>query len=175
MKAMAQKKTSSDAALETSVAILRDGIGPDVAEAFVIAPLWAPGIGCVGVIALASVPYTRCTEGRRRGLRGGKADHPPKTQPQPEGSSRGSLSSRCRHVVGAGVIEFVRRVGMAVGGAVFRSRTLALVEDIRVEGDGVGVNRGCGGSKGKLPPGSGSPPPGHGEEEREVSAARDRR
>lgn len=118
-KTMPHKDTSSDPALDTSVAILRDGIGPTVSGAFVIAPLWVPDIGCVGLITFANVPYAQVRVSRRRQA-GGKL-----------ATSR--AASRCFYEVGAGVVEFARRVGLAVGPAVYRVRKSTLIADIKVE------------------------------------------
>lgn len=124
---MPYKHTSSDPALDTSVAILREGIGPAVSNAFVIAPLWVLGVGCVGLITLTNIPYARPRMNRRckRRQRQGVAVESGATR------HRGA-NPRCPYVVGAGVVEFAQRVGLAVGGAVHRIRTRAVLAAITV-------------------------------------------
>lgn len=117
---MPHKRTSSDPALESSVAILRDSMGPAVAGAFVVAPLWIPGVGCIGLVTLADIPYSRPPRAARRGRNGMHA--------------RSRASSECPYVVGAGVVESARRVGLALGVAVHRTRKRALVTAIRAGG-----------------------------------------
>lgn len=133
---MPYKHVSSDSALETSVAILRDGIGPAVSKAFVIAPLWVPGVGCVGLVVLADIPYARQRTNRRYKQR--TRQH---IAEEPCAARRRGANPRCPYVVGAGVVEFAKRVGMALGGAVHRIRKRTVLAAITAEvGDHIGDN-----------------------------------
>lgn len=125
LKTMPHKKISTDPALEASVAILREGIGPTIAKAFVIAPLWAPGIGCIGLITLADIPYAQPRKARRQ--QGGRDNRRRK--------AKSSALSRCPYVAGVGVVEFARRVGLALGGAIYRIQKGALIAGIGVESE----------------------------------------
>lgn len=136
---MPRKHTSSDPALETSVAILREGMGPAVSNAFVIAPLWVPDVGSIGVIAFADLPYARPTVTRRR--RRAKKTGCRNQAGEKLATSRADPGHR--YAVGAGVVELARRIGLALGAAVFRVRKRALVASIRV-GSGIRTEDGDG-------------------------------
>ena len=114
-KSTPHEQASSDSALETSVAILREGIGPTVASAFVIAPLWVPDLGCVGLVTFTNVPYAIAPNLQERG--------------------QSRKRSKPKHfVVGAGVVECSRRVGLALGIAVVRIRRCSPISPLRVGG-----------------------------------------
>lgn len=157
---MPHKHVSSSAALKTSVALLREGIGPEVSGAFVLAPLWVPGVGCVGLITIADVPYARPPPaagggGRRRNPAshrhrqhhgGGQA---PSGHTSKEKAQRGREGdeSLVRHAVGPGMVEFARRVGVALGTAAFRLKKKSLLARIKVEGGRYSLHGGKGGGE----------------------------
>lgn len=148
---MPYKHVSSSTALETSVALLRESIGPKAANAFVLAPLWVPGVGSIGLITIADIPYARQSPVAGRGggrrmkhgnrvgstRRPGKynSGHGPSHEDTPTFGEVGR-GPRVRYAVGAGVVDFARRVGVAVGTAAFHLRKKGLVTRIRVEGGG---------------------------------------
>lgn len=228
---MPHKYVSSSAALKTSVALLREGIGPTVSNAFVLAPLWVPGVGCIGIFTIVDIPYARPPPAAGRGGGGQRSKH---GTPHSNGGAKRNLShrqqhgggltnlvvggggggggggrgeggttlheaataggegapNRVRYVVGAGVVEFARRVGVALGTAVFRLRKKSLVTSIRVEGGGCsiyGSDANRNGSTNRLrmasslspPPSSLVPPrevgPRQGSKTREAPVARGRR
>lgn len=124
-KTMPHKEISSDAALEMSVSMVREGIGSAVSSAFIMAPLWDPVVGCVGLLTLADIPYSKLQAACRKAKRHPTTQHPGGTQPV--------AKSRCPYVIGNGNLDFIRRVGLALGSAVFRTRKRALVTKIQVE------------------------------------------
>lgn len=164
---MPHKDVSSSAALNTSVDLLREGIGPAVSNAFAVAPLWVPGVGCIGLFTIADIPYARppSKAGRRAGggprrrkhgtphdsgraksgsshrqqQGGGGGGGKTAREPAKGGRGGGGEYSHARHVVGAGVVELARRVGVALGTAVFRLRKKSLVTSIRAEGSGCSI------------------------------------
>lgn len=174
---MPHKHVSSSAALKASVALLREGIGPGVSKAFVLAPLWAPGVGCVGLVTIADIPYSSSlTESGRRGVRrrkngyhraansgGTNCVRHGSRQHAGEGFRRGERfknnatadseeegGPHIRYAVGAGVVDFARRAGVALGAAIFRLRNQALIASVKREGGEYGIRGGKshGGSRG---------------------------
>ncbi|CAM9640751.1 unnamed protein product, partial [Ectocarpus sp. 12 AP-2014] len=150
---MPHKHVSSSTALETSVALLREAIGPKAANAFVLAPLWAHGVGSIGLITIADIPYAKQSPVAGRGGGGGRRmnhGHRVGSTRRPGKYTAGYGASdehsptfgevgrgpRVRYAVGAGVVDFARRVGVALGTAAFRLRNKGLVTRIRVEGVG---------------------------------------
>lgn len=219
---MPHKQVTSSAALKTSVALLRDGIGNAVSNAFVVAPLWAPGVGCIGLFTIADIPYARPPPAAGRGGGGRRSKHgtlhgnglaestPSDRQQHGEdattlgGGSGGGGGSKTlhaaggveeepthvRHVVGPGVIELARRVGVALGTAVFRLRKKSLISSFRAEGGSCSIygsetTRNGNKNRRRLasslsPPPSPPPPPREGglqqrNQRREASVARGRR
>ncbi|CAM9193761.1 unnamed protein product [Scytosiphon promiscuus] len=182
---MPHKHVSSSAALKASVALLREGIGPGVSKAFVLAPVWVPGVGCIGLITIADIPYSRSLKkagrgvgGDGRGRRGnnsklhvdgartlkirhGNRRHAGKGcgsagkfNEHAKAGADGESRPHMRYAVGAGVVEFARRVGVALGSAMFRLRNRSLITSIKREGGkyhthgGKGPDRSLGGKKG---------------------------
>lgn len=138
---MPHKRASSDAALDKSVEILRDGLGRVAKDTFVMAPLWVPGVGCLGLVTFADLPYVRtgATNTRTRKKRR-------RRQPTAESSIRGSSgvpsggiyerhseSSSCPYAVGGRFIDFAKRVGVTLGAAVHRIRCRALLQAIAAD------------------------------------------
>ena len=167
-KTMPHKHVSSSAALKASVALLREGIGSGVPNAFVLAPLWVPGVGCVGLITIADVPYTRSLPaagrggggggGGRRGKPASHLDHQQHGEGRARsgrtsskrpnrGRGRGGEGPAARHAVGPGVVEFARRVGVALGTAAFRLRKKSLLARIKAEGSRYRLRDGKGSGK----------------------------
>lgn len=153
---MPHKETSSSAALETSVALLRGGIGPAASNAFALAPLWVPNVGCIGLIAIADIPYARnpsTASGRggrsRKADKYGGSDSRNKTAGHRHGQRHGGGGNldeataggrvgrkKCaRYAVGVGLVEFVRRVGVTLGTTTYRLRKQSLVTRIKAEGN----------------------------------------
>lgn len=145
---MPNKQVSSSAALKTSVALLREGIGPGASDAFVLAPLWVPGVGCMGLITIADIPYATPPPATGSGGGGGgggqrkpvrrrrRQQHEEGTGPSGRAADEGTnggVESHVRHAVGPGLVEFTRRVGVALGTAAFRLRKKSLVARIKAE------------------------------------------
>lgn len=119
------------------MAILREGLGRVARNTFVIAPLWVAGVGCLGLVTLADLPYvrprvtqTRKWERRRRQPTGGFDGN---SGAPPGDTDELSSGSPCPYVVGEGFIEFAKRVGIALGTAVHRIRCRAFLAAIAVE------------------------------------------
>lgn len=115
--------------------ILRDSLGHVARNAFVIAPLRVPGVGCLGLVTFADLPYIRPRVAQMRKWK--RRRH----QPTPDfGGNMGELSSGspCPYIIGKGFIEFTKRVGIALGIAVHRIRCRALLSSIAME---LGGNR----------------------------------
>jgi len=150
---MPHKELSSSAALETSVALLREGIGPAASKAFALVPLWVPDVGCIGLIAIADIPYARNPPPAGGGRGGGRRRKPDIYHARDgrnttvDGQQRGRGVGRsgsfdeatagskryARYAVGVGLVEFARRVGVSVGTAAFRLRKQSLLTHIKVE------------------------------------------
>lgn len=159
-KTMPYKHVSASTALKASVALLREGIGPEVSDAFVLAPLWVPGIGCIGLITIADIPYANPPPAPEGGGRRRKPASSHHRQQHGEGQApsgrtsdgatirrRVGVGSGARHAVCPGMVELARRVGVALGTAVFRLRKSSLVARIQVEGAGYSLPRGKGGGE----------------------------
>eukprot|EP00752_Nemacystus_decipiens_P007665 g6853.t1 len=144
---MPHKHVSSSSALKTSVALLREGIGRDIADAFVLAPLWVPDVGCIGLITIADIPYTTLPQSARGGGRQRKpASHLHHQQHgrgeapsgrTPDGATRRGrqgVDPYVRHAVGPGVVEFARRVGVALGTAAFHLRKKFVIARTKAAG-----------------------------------------
>ncbi len=148
---MPHKELSSSTALETSVALLRDGIGPAASDSFALTPLWVPNVGCVGLIAIADIPYAKNPPlgggGGRRIKRDGYYDRDDQKKTVGRQHRAGGVGCSgnfneatvgkkryARYAVGVGLVEFVRRVGVAVGTATFRLRKQSLLTHIKLEG-----------------------------------------
>lgn len=107
--------------------ILRTSLGPVATNAFLIAPLWVPGVGCLGLFTLADLPYARvAATGPLNKRRAGAL----RSRSRNQGKSG---MSEFPYMIGAGVVNFAVRVGVALGVAVHRVRTEALLASINVE------------------------------------------
>lgn len=156
---MPHKELSSSAALETSVALLREGIGPAASRSFALAPLWVSNVGCVGLIAIADIPYARNPPpaggggGRRRNRDGyyGRDDWNKNIDGHQRAGGVGRTGNfdeatagrkrYARYAVGVGLVEFVRRVGVALGTATFRLRKQSLLAHIKMGGSKFSIYR----------------------------------
>lgn len=131
---MLHRQSSSDAALEQSVSIVRGSLGPAVADAFVLAPLWVPNVGCVGLLTLADLPYSGPTvvERRRKERRRHQSSGEDTEATDGRRGVGAMRTSPCPYVVGD-FVDFAKRVGVALGTAVHRVRCRALVAAVNVD------------------------------------------
>lgn len=110
-------EASSYPSLKTSVAILRDSIGLAITSAFIIAPLWVPDTGGIGLVFFTDVPFAKDPR---------KANHGHKTKTlNPE-----------RFVVGYGIVDLARRTGLALGVAVDRLRRCSIMGTLKAGSEG---------------------------------------
>lgn len=121
---MIHKFASSDVGLHEAVETLRAALGPTNEDGIMIAPLWTEDVGCLGLIALANLPYAQS-----------RARDEHQRQKFPGNVTRANLSKRartlqkgrCPYTVGEDILGCMVRIGLALGSAVHRVRTHELL------------------------------------------------